>query len=558
MAYLHQRLLAAIILCALSLMAAACAKQPPPADPFFEKWKAKAETAQPYIPAPKGPEILSLDGQQGSPPAADPALADAVPATPIDLPKEPLTVRFIDDDLATALRTLARIAHQNIMISPSVQGKLNLQTHETAWDTVFMGIINSYGLTVVKEDNLLHVMSMDDLKQQVERKTLQLQKQQVSPLTTRIVPIEFSDPKTIAESITLLLSKDKDGKARGSATMDQHSRSLIIQETEDNMDKVLTIVRTLDKPTSQIQIEAHIVETTKETARELGIQWGAMSAHGVLGDSRVNLNPGSTAATFVPGTAAVAGTAGTVGGAVLPGLPGSPTIPATAGVAAIPGTPAQLIYPSADATALGQNVSLGASSIKGILPASLGLIANGNDLLLNTQLSALQRDGKLHILSSPSIATLDNSEAIIKSGKSVPVQTVDSNGNPSTTYKEATLNLTVTPHVISERMIKLNIEAKKDEVDTANAVLGNPFIITKLAKTQLIVENNATVVLAGLSKETHSASNSGVPGAKDVPGLGWLFKKDSTSQEFEELLIFITPKILTRPEDGTPSGEGAK
>ena len=556
---IHQRLLAVI---ALGLLVVACAKQPPPVDPFFEKWKTKAETAQPYIPAPKGPEILAVEGHgPSSAPADGTSLAAAIPATPIDLPKEPLTVRFIDDDLATALRTLARIAHQNIMISPSVQGKLNLQTQETAWDTVFMGIINSYGLTVVKEDNLLHVMSMEDLKQQVERKTLQLQKQQVSPLTTRIVPIEFSDPKTIAESVTLLLSKDKDGKARGSATVDQHSRSLILLETDENIEKLLSVVRQLDKPTSQVLIAAHIVETNKDTARELGIQWGAMSAHGVLGDSRVNLNPGSTAATFVPGTAAVAGTAGTAGGAAIPGLPGSPTIPATAGVAAIPGTPAQLVYPSAEATALGQNVALGASPIKGIIPASLGLIANGNDLLLSTQLSALQRDGKLNILSSPSIATLDNSQAFIESGRDVPIQTYNSSSANSgsqaatTIMIPATLKLIVTPHVISGRMVKLDIEASKNEVDTSSNVNGNPFIIRKNAKTQLIVENNATVVIAGLSKETHSASNSGVPGAKDVPGLGWLFKKDSRSQEFEELLIFITPKILTRSEDGTPSGE---
>lgn len=539
----------------ISLMASACVKQALQPDPFFEQWKVKAETAQPYIPAQKGPDSFAPPGQTSQLATTS---EEVPPVTPIDLPKTPLSVRFIDDDLATSLRTMALIAHQNIMISPSVQGKLNLQTQDTPWDTVFMGIINSYGLTVLKEDNLLHVMSTEDLKQQVERKSLQLQKQQLSPLVTRIVPIEFSDPKTIAESVTQLLSKDKDGKTRGSATMDQHSRSLILMETEDSMDKLLATVRQLDKPTAQILIEAHIVETNKDTARELGIQWGAMSTHGVLGDSRVNLNPGSAAATLAPGTAAVAGSAGTAATPAIPGLPGSPTIPSVAGILGVPATPAQLIYPAADATTIGQNVSLGASSIKGILPASIGLIVNGNDMLLNTQLSALQRDGKLNILSSPSIATLDNSEAIIKSGKSVPVQTVDSNGNPSTTYKDATLNLTVTPHVISERMIKLNIEAKKDEVDTANAVLGNPFIITKMAKTQLIVENNATVVLAGLSKETHSGSNTGVPGLKDVPGLGWMFKKDSTSQEFEELLIFITPKILTRPEEASMAAEGVQ
>jgi type IV pilus assembly protein PilQ len=501
----------------LGLILSSCVKQAPKADPFFDKWRAKAETSLPYISSHQGTTSTTLPGQT-SPQSiqSTPSSPASEIAPPIDLPKTPLSVRFIDDDLATSLRTLARIAHQNIMISSSVKGSLNLQTQETPWDTVFLGIINSYGLTVVKEDNMLHVMSMEDLKQQVERKTLQLQKQQVSPLVTRIVPIEFSDPKAIVDSVSQLLSKDKDGKPRGSATMDQHSRSLILSETEENMDRLLVLLRELDKPTAQILIEAYIVETSKDTARELGIQWGAMTTKGALGDFRVT-----------PG--------------------GSPGLDAVTGA---------IVYPPVDATSIGRNIDLGAATIKAINPATIGLIANGSDLLLNAQLSALQRDGKLNILSSPSIATLDNSEAIIEAGKSVPFQTFSDGGTPQITYKDATLNLTVVPHVISEQMIKLNILAKKDEVDTANTVAGNPYIIKKLAKTQLIVPNNATVVLAGLSKETQSGSNTGVPGLKDVPGFGWLFKKDSTSQEFEELLIFITPKILTRPEEASAAAQG--
>lgn len=501
----------------LSLLLSGCLNQAPMADPFFDQWKTRAEVAKPYTPSREAIDSPPPSGQVDPQAVAAPPLPpDSAPATPVDLPETPLSVRFIDDDLATSLRTLARIAHQNIMISPSVQGTLNLQTQDTPWNTVFMGIINSYGLTVIKENNMLHVMSMEDLKQQVERKSLQLQKQQVSVLVTRIVPIEFSDPKTIADSVSQLLSKDKDGKPRGSAIMDQHSRSLILSETEDNMERLLALVRELDKPTAQILIEAHIVEATKDTARELGVQWGALSTN-VLGDPRVQLTPGTVPPGYQNGN---------------------------------------LVYPPVNANIIGQNVNLGASAINAIPAATLGLIANGNDMLLSAQLSALQRDGKLNILSSPSIATLDNSEATIEAGKSVPFQTIE-DGKTQITYKDATLNLTVIPHVISDRMIKLNIVAKKDEVDMAHDVAGNPYITKKLAKTQLIVENNATVVLAGLSKESNSGSNTGVPGLKDAPGLGWMFKRDSKSQEFEELLIFITPKILTRPEGASGAAEGS-
>lgn len=502
----------------LAILFAGCAAPVSQPDPFFEQWQKRAERSKPYSPAQqeRAPAPPAANGPAPAAPVHPPA-SPGSPATVLDLPRTPLSVRFIDDDLPTSLRTLARIARQNILISPSVQGKLNLQTQDTPWDTVFMGIINSYNLSVVKENNLLHVMSMADLKQDVERKSLALQEQQTALLVTKVVPIEFSDPKAIAESVNQLLSKDKEGKPRGSASVDQHSRSLIIRETEEAIGKLLELVHDLDKPTPQILIEAHIVETTKDTARELGIQWGVLTNPR---DGRsANLATGSGVATFNSGN--------------------SQQTP--------PLSPFQ--YTAANI----YNVDLAASKIKDINPASIGLLINAGDILA-AQLSALQRDGKLNILSSPSIATLDNSEAVIESGKSIPFVTVVE-GTPTVEYKDATLNLTVTPHVISDRAIKLNIEAKKDEVDTANTVGGNPLITKKLARTQLIVENNATVVLAGLSKETHSGANTGVPGLKDIPGLGWIFKKNSKSQEFEELLLFITPKILGAA--GPPAGKGA-
>ncbi len=522
----------------MGLMLYGCVSHEPKVDPFFDKWRLKAEKSEPYSPtvsrltgqetsAAGGLPAALASGQGG--PGAEGETGATQSAKALDLPKTKLSVRFIDDDLATSLRTLAVIAHQNILISPSIKGKLNLQTQDTPWDTVFMGIINSYGLTVVKKDNLLYVMSMDDLKQQVEQETLQAQKQQLAGMVTRVVPIEFSDPKAVAESVTPMLSKDKDGKPRGSATVDQHSRSLVVRETPEAIDSIVSLISDLDKPTPQILIEAHIVETTKDVARELGIQWGVVTPNGSglnrghryvggNGVSRVMLTPGG-APSYANG---------------------------------------QLTFTGASNNVLGNNVDLAAGAINSIPPASIGVLVNGGDAVLSAELSALQQDGKLNILSSPSIATLDNSEAIIESGESVPVQTTSSTSSgvqTTTEYKDATLNLTVTPHVITDQAIKLNIKAKKDEVDLTHNVAGNPYISKKLAQTQLIVENNSTIVLAGLSKETQSGANTGVPGLKDLPGLGWLFRRDSTSDQFEELLLFITPKILTKPKEQAPAEE---
>ncbi len=546
----------------MGLMLYGCVSHEPKVDPFFDKWRLKAEKSEPYSPtvsrltgqetsAAGGLPAALASGQGG--PGAEGETGATQSAKALNLPKTKLSVRFIDDDLATSLRTLAVIAHQNILISPSIKGKLNLQTQDTPWDTVFMGIINSYGLTVVKKDNLLYVMSMDDLKQQVEQETLQAQKQQLAGMVTRVVPIEFSDPKAVAESVTPMLSKDKDGKPRGSATVDQHSRSLVVRETPEAIDSIVSLISDLDKPTPQILIEAHIVETTKDVARELGVQWGAFTPNGIHGDSRVMLTPGGVPSysnaypvpvTVPPQTMTV----------LTPGAAPSYTNGQLTfnGVLSTPGAA------GAAANVLGNNVNLAAGAINSINPASIGVLVNGGDAVLSAELSALQQDGKLNILSSPSIATLDNSEAVIESGESVPVQTTSStsSGTQTTTeYKDATLNLTVTPHVITDQAIKLNIKAKKDEVDLTHNVAGNPYIIKKLAQTQLIVENNSTIVLAGLSKETQSGAITGVPGLKDVPGLGWLFKKDSSTKHFEELLIFITPKILTKPKGQAPAEE---
>ena len=410
-------------------------------------------------------------------------------------------MRFVNDDLATALRTLGRLAGQNILISPSVKGTVNLHIENTPWNVVFSGIVNSYGLTVLREDNLLHVMSLEDMKQAVERKSLERQEELVSPLVTKIVPIEFSDPEKIAKSLTTLLSKDTEGKTRGSVTVDEHSRSVILRDIEENIGNLLKVIYDLDKPTPQVLIRAHIVEATKATARELGVQWGAMTNH----SSSFQINPGSSQATYSDGG---------------------------------------LVYPAPDATSIGQNINFPANSIGDYGPATIGLLLNRGDILLDAQLSALQRDGKLNILSSPSIATQDNAEAVIESGQDVPFQTTDRDGTFEIQYREATLKLTVTPHVIASDMIKMDIETKKDEVDFTETVNGNPLITKKLAKTNLIVKNGETVVIAGLSKETHSNSDSGVPWLKDIPGLGYLFKQESRQEGFQELLIFITPIIL--------------
>jgi type IV pilus assembly protein PilQ len=306
------------------------------------------------------------------------------------------------------------------------------------------------------------------------------------------------------------LSVDKTGKPVGSILVDQHTNALIVNAVPRDLNTILAVIEKLDKPTPQVHIEAFIVEATKDVARDLGIQWGgAYQLSG--GDKR----------GFLTGRDNNGLSQGGIGTPVNPGL----------------GNVVNNAVDAATATSFGF------------------LYQNVGKALLSVQLTALQDEGKINILSTPSITTLDNQMALIESGKDVPFQSV-SDGEVNIQYKKAVLSLKVTPHVIDNQTLKLAVVVKKDEVDFSQAarVLGNPTIITKNAETNVIQADGQTLVIGGLNKDTSTESRSGTPSLMDVPGLGWLFKTDGKSSQKEALLIFITPTILKVQESGATGG----
>lgn len=522
--------LAAGCLLILAVLLAGCATPlpPPEANPFFEEWKEKAENSRPVLKSQRREEPTILTPSATGAPGTLP-LAQREELLLAELPNKPISIRLVDVEIATAMRSLARAVGQNIMVNPSVQGKVNIHAEEMPWNEVFMGLIRSYGLLAAKEGNLLRVMSVEDMKRQVERQALELESEQVSPLLTAIIPIKYADPALLAESLKLLLTMNKEGAPRGSVSVDKHTRSLVVRDAAANLDRLIEFIQGLDQATPQILIEAHIIETNQDTARELGVQWGWFWQNQLTAKRSIGLTPGGISGTVDADTGVTTYNAG-VSGANRTGI-----------------------------STQGFGIDLPAQAIGNLNPASIGFIhASLSGNILEMQLSALQKAGKINILSRPSIVTLDNNEAVIESGAEVPFQTVE-NQEVKVEYKDATLKLTVTPSVISGELVKLKIEAKKDEVDLTRTVLGNPFIIKKLAQTNLIVDNGATVVIAGLSKERNADSKTGVPHLQDVPLLGHLFQHDSRSGEFEELLIFITPRIMmeARPTPAEAKGAGA-
>jgi type IV pilus assembly protein PilQ len=468
-------------------------------NPWYEKWKAMAETSKGFTPTrPKVDKDAEKRKKLGY--AGRQAL---VQKSGKALPTRKITVKLREMEVSMVLRAVARAVDQNILINEAVQGTVTVDVKNVPWNQVFLGILRTHGLSYAWEGDIIRVMTAEDMEREIQR-----------DIRTLIVPIEYADAKRMQENIQKIMTSESttitpQGQKQtqtafsGSVLVDEHNNALILQATREDIQRLVPIIEALDRPTPQILIEAHIVEATKTAARELGVQWGGLYKSGnqwiypgVAGSSNLTGNPLSA--------------------------PGEPTT----------GWAANFPLSTAVDAAAGPIFSLGY------------MVGLTGESILSAQLLALQNDGKVNILSSPSITTLDNQSAIVESGAEVPFQTVDENGNIVIEFKKATLSLEVTPHVIEGDILKLKIQTKKDELDFTQPVLGNPTILTKNAETNVILADGETTVIGGLNKTTDNDADFGVPGLKDIPILGWLFKTDRTSEKKEEVLIFITPYIL--------------
>lgn len=499
---------------------------------FFDKWETAAKEATGHSPAQRGRIIMMPDKQaEGA--------AEAKKGAPVkSLPTEKVTLKMRQADVRAVVRALARASGQNILIKNDVKGEINVDFKDVPWDQAFTSILRSQGLSYVWDEDIIRVLSLEDMEQslkisavQDKRMAQEVEIKRVEPLLTMVVNVDYADPESLKDSLQDFITKDKEGKLqRGSVKLDKHSNSLIVQAIRNDIERMIPIIEKIDKPTSQINIKANIVETSKETARNLGIQWGGMYGR-PIGDRSLYITPGGSGGTAGSLTAPFSGSYN-------PTSRGSATTGGGGGAGAGAGISGQ-----------GFGVNFPAEGMSATASASLGLMfgtIGGN--ILDLQLNALQKDNKINILSSPSITTLDNQTAFTENGERVPyVSTATSGGGGSTQdvkWEDAVLRLEITPHVIDGKSLKMKILVKKDEVDMTRQVQGNPFIIKKQTSTTLIVENGETIVISGLSKQRNADSTSGVPGLKDIPGLGWLFKGEGKGGEMEEVLIFITPTIL--------------
>ena len=409
-----------------------------------------------------------------------------------------VSLDFQDVEVRTILQILAKESGMNIVASDSVQGKMTISLKDVPWDQALDLVMQARNLDMRKQGNIINIAPREELLNK-DKATLQAQNEieTLGPLVSQTFQLKY---KSVEEFRKVLNINDTNNStnnnsiltSRGSALMDPATNTLIITDTPNIIQKFEKLVAQLDVPSQQVMVEARIVEAQDGFSRELGVRFGG-------GYRSVN----GTNSTTVGGLAS--GALGSFGESRF-GIP---------------------------------NVNLPVSS-----PTSaLSLIRSTASGALGLELQAMQEENRGKIISSPRVLTQDRKEAIIESGKEVPYQEASSSGATSTSFKKAVLGLTVTPQITPDGNVIMDVVVKKDSVDLSCSTYA-PCINTKNLNTRAMVEDGGTLILGGIYEEDNSNLDRKVPLLGDIPVLGNLFKYQKRNQSRNELLIFITPRIM--------------
>ncbi len=421
-----------------------------------------------------------------------------------------ISLDFKDADIHNVLRLLAEVSNLNIIASSDVKGKVTVRMVNVPWDQALDVILQTLGLGYVKIGNVIRVAPRKELEQEEKERLESIKnRRELEPLYVKIIPVNYGKATEIAKQVKPLLSK------RGSISVDKRTNVIIVKDIMRNIKEVETLVHNLDTQTPQVLIAARIVEATTNFAQELGIQWGGKIAFGSAYGTPTGLN--------FPANGVMAGY--------------NPTAEGGGGNATSNVGNLQSGY----VVDLPAAIAAGAATSLGLVLGSIN-----NSTVLDLRLSAIEDSGEGRIISSPRITTLDNREAIIEQGYSIPYETVSQQGT-QTQFIDATLKLKVTPHITADRNIILDLDITKNAPETGiTSRFGIPSISKKEAKTQILLKDGETAVIGGIFQIDKSKSNTGVPFLSKIPIIGWLFRRSRSEDKRTELLIFITPRIIER------------
>ncbi len=400
---------------------------------------------------------------------------------------DPIDMSLKKADLVETLRSFATISDLNFVIQPGVSGSVTVELKGVPWDQAMEQILKINNLGMDIDGTIVRIAPMAQLRTEAEeQRRLALARQSSVPLKTVLKSLSYSNATEVA---TLL--RNRTGSllsSRGTVQVDARTNTLIIRELPESVDTVLAVIENLDAPEPQVTIEARIIEATKSFSRTLGIQWGYnYDANQALGNATGLAFPNSI------------------------GLDG--------------------------------NVGLLTGGSAGLLNLTLGNLIDS--FTLDAQLQVAENEGLVNLVSAPRVTTLNNNAASIQSGVQIPVQTV-SNNTVSVQFVNATLQLTVTPQVTAEGTIVLDINVAKRSPAPGLAIAGatNSPISTREARTKVIVRDGGTAVIGGIYEVSSNEVQDRLPGLANIPILGHLFKNRNRSNSNDELMIFITPRIV--------------
>jgi type IV pilus assembly protein PilQ len=408
----------------------------------------------------------------------------------------PVNFDFEDADLRGVLRLFQEISGLNVVIDPDIKGTVNLVLRNVPWDQALDVILKSHKLGYLVDGTIVRIAALSSLADEEEQRR-KLADAQANAGDLRVVTKQLSYAK--AEELQGLLKSVL--SKRGNVQIDHRTNTLIVTDLEARLKAVDDLVGSLDHAQPQVEIEARIVQTNKNYARQLGINWGF--------NARVDPSLGNTTGLAFPNSGSLGGRVGPVQG------------------------------PNGASTAVNLPVGAATSAV------GLALGAVNGAFNLDIALSALESSGNGRILSTPRVATLNNVEAQVTQGVQIPLQTI-SNNTVTVDFRDAALTLKVMPQITAADTVIMRVALENSTPDFSRAAgpAAIPPINTQRAITTLLVNDGQTTVIGGIYTSNQQTSSDRTPGLSRVPILSWLFKRDRIDDQSNELLIFITPRII--------------
>ena len=420
---------------------------------------------------------------------------------------EKLSLNFQDIEVRSVLQLIADFTDLNLVASDTVQGSITLRLQNVPWDQALDLVLKTKGLDKRQIGNVLLVAPAEEIAAR-ERQELESQKQiaELAPLRRELIQVNYAKASDIAQLFASVTSADADSQ-RGSLTVDERTNSIIALETQDKLDELRRIVTQLDIPVRQVMIEARIVEANVGFDKALGVRWGG------------NLNLGGNFSAFGKDGETSIGEAPDF-------LPDGTSTGGFYGIAERP-----VNTPFVDMGVAGATSGIG-----------IGFITDNT--ILDLQLSAMESTGNGEIISQPKVVTSDKETAKILKGSEIPYQEASSSGATTTAFAEAVLSLEVTPQITPDNQVIMEVIVTKDEPDFTNEVNGVPTIRKNEVNANILVADGETIVIGGVFSSESQSAQEKVPFLGDLPILGKAFRRDINSETKNELLIFLTPRII--------------